>query len=67
MTKSKYVLNRRSGVLHRVPTKESCNVDQVPRKFKLFFPMLPTVRDRVHLLSRRRIDLIFCGHCFSAR
>ena len=32
-----YVLNKRSGVMHRLPTQERCNLDQVLRKFRSYF------------------------------
>ncbi len=30
--KSKYVVNLRNGVVHRVPTTERCNMDQVVKR-----------------------------------
>ena len=33
-TRKPYIRNRRTGVIHKQPTREGCNVDQVPRKFR---------------------------------
>lgn len=45
-----YVRNRRSNIWHRLPTRERCNVDQVPRSQREY-------ADRIPRGARR------CGHC----
>ena len=52
--KSNYVVNLRNGVLHRVPTTERCNMDQVvKRRYSV-----SSLSSFVHGWSRR------CGWCF---
>jgi len=51
--KPPYVRNRRSRVVHKFPTREGCNWDQVPRKFRQALPEL-------HVGANDRL----CAHCF---
>lgn len=50
-----YVLNVESRILHRVPTKESCNMDQAPRK--RYTDKLPGFDENGRPIRR-------CRHCF---
>lgn len=57
--KSRYLLNVQAGVLHRLPTKESCNVDQVPNRFKKRFAFFGQVcKGEAEYAGK------LCGHCF---
>lgn len=53
MKKIRYVLNKRTNVLHRLPTPEKCNIDQVPEKY----------RKRVNTPAVGRL----CMRCFSRK
>jgi hypothetical protein len=33
----RYILNMHTGVLHRFPAMESCNVDAIPQRSRLYF------------------------------
>lgn len=49
-----YVINLRSKVLHKNPTLEVCNVDQVPAKFRVYTNLaIPKVKK--------------CKHCFGKK
>ena len=50
--KPRFVKNLRSGIIHKLPTVEQCNVDQVPKKYRHYS------RD----FSGPMAGL--CGHCF---
>lgn len=50
--KNSYVLNLNSKVVHKLPTREPCNMDQCKRK-KKFTQWTPELRQRNK-----------CGHCF---
>ena len=56
-TRAQYVLAGTRQTLHRLPTRESCNVDQAIRKSGI--PTLGHARQRGY----RRL----CRHCFSRR
>ena len=51
---AKYVVNLRSGVVHKKPTREQCNMDQAART-KLIEP-----RGALALVYDKR-----CRHCFA--
>lgn len=51
-----YVLNKRTGIFHKVPPLEQCNTDDIPRKLRAYS-------------SGRRIPFEWneywpCQHCF---
>jgi hypothetical protein len=54
--KTRYVLNRRSLVLHRLPTQEQCNVDSVPRSRRRYFASTKAA-------ARADAYLSLCLHC----
>ncbi len=43
-TAAAFILNERSNVLHKLPSYESCNVDQIPQKFRTKIQSLRQVR-----------------------
>jgi len=61
--KRRFVLNRRSKILHRLPSREQCNVDAVPRPQRRYFGNIKAAADLydhlcwhclVHETSRKR-------------
>lgn len=61
MLKTKYVLNRRSKILHRLPSQEFCNADQIPRPFKKSVTPNGTTWQRWEL---KILKATLCRHCF---
>jgi hypothetical protein len=53
--KRRYLLNRTSGTLHKLPASESCNTDQV--ESRLYFA------DRVDAATHLRFRRL-CARCF---
>lgn len=56
-----YILNRRSGVLHKLPASESCNTDQVLQKERFFIHASEEVVGHLEQEEFRR-----CKRCFRA-
>lgn len=53
--KSNYVVNLRNGMLHKVPTTERCNVDQVQKKgYYKAFASLPTWQELCEWCFRQK-------------
>jgi hypothetical protein len=57
--KARYVLNRRSLILHRLPTRERCNVDAVPRSQRRYFASTKAA-------AKADAYLTLCLHCLSS-
>jgi hypothetical protein len=51
--KRRYLLNRDSGTLHKVPASESCNEDQVRRRSYFHFDDLAQSHPRFRRLCTR--------------
>jgi hypothetical protein len=50
----RFLLNRRSGILHRLPSTEECNCDAIPRPQRRYFAR---ARDAAGTYLR------LCQHC----
>ena len=64
MQETKYVLNKASGTLHRLPASESCNTDQIEWRVEFeagsdFMAMARAIQRRVNLKPSR-----LCTRCF---
>ena len=35
MTRGVFILNARTGVLHHYPASEACNIDAIPKRYRL--------------------------------
>lgn len=60
--RAKFVQNTRSGVVHRLPTRERCNMDQVPRRFRRFASRSDLETISVAAAKKAR----FCRWCFAS-
>ena len=58
-----YLLNKSSGILHRLPASESCNTDQIHKSLR--FEIHASEEVVGHLGSKVK-RLIYCKRCFDA-
>jgi hypothetical protein len=70
--KSKFVINKVKGTLHRLPSGECCNVDQIERKNRLYKTTFGGIAKRAlppnmrTLLSERGLNDVETNSLFSA-
>lgn len=64
MKKYKFILNRRSGVLHHFPANEACNIDAIPRRGRLYFDLGRSIQRGYGKAKLSPFFKRLCRRCF---
>lgn len=59
-----YILNKRSGTLHKLPASESCNTDQIEREHRFYVATGEDVVSYVAFGLGVESDIRQCLRCF---